>query len=66
MLGVFAFGSSGFSSFVAEDCDDTAEVAYDVTLNTGGSQGEANNAYFYAYWRCIDDGGDSKVTVEIE
>lgn len=67
MLGVFTFSTSSFTTFlVEENCDDTAEVAYDVTLHSGGSQGEANNAYFHAYWRCIDDGGDSEFTVEVD
>lgn len=58
---------SNFTTFLfAENCDNSAEVGYDITLHSGGSHGEANDIYFHSYWRCIDEGNDSEFTVVID
>jgi|GEM_PF-2385313 len=70
MLGVFAFGSSAFTSIDLsesndDDCDAIAEVNYNLELMYGHGQMAANLAYVVFYWDCMDNGGSSEYEVTI-
>jgi hypothetical protein len=67
MLGVFIFGSSGFTvePLPGQDCDEFAAEKYNEALDNGWSQNVANFAYFGYYWACMYTEGESSNEVTI-
>jgi hypothetical protein len=70
MLSVFALGSSGFKTEnrfgdPETNCDYLAMSEYFLVLGSGNSQELANDAFFDTYWDCIDDGGYSETTLNL-